>query len=114
VSAQEQLMRYLILAVLLLSPAAYAEVYKCVDPQTGHETFTDKDCKEKTSGEPVPVDPANFQTGGKKKSGNKAWVSQDPTRSDKGASGCGSSSTGFKRNIENAQGAEQAAQGDGC
>ncbi len=107
-------MRFLIIGSLLFSQLALAEIYKCVDPDTGNMTFTDKACKQKTTGEPVRVDPTNFNLGTKKQSGNRTWVSQDPTRNNKSSAGCRSSSLGHKRNVEQARGAGQMAQGDGC
>jgi hypothetical protein len=109
----EQRMRYLIIVGLLLSPYATAEIYKCVDPVSGRMSFTDKACEEQAPGEHVPVDPTNFDSGPKKQAGNRTWTSQDPTRSSGTDAGCRSSSTGYRRNIENAKGAEQATQG-GC
>jgi hypothetical protein len=108
----EYRMRYLIIVGLLLSPGATAEIYKCVDPASGRMSFTDKACEEQAPGEHVPVDPTNFDSGPKKQSGNRTWTSQDPTRAGSTDAGCRSSSTGYRRNIENAKGAEQAAQGD--
>jgi hypothetical protein len=107
-------MRYLIIGCLLFSQLAMAEIYKCVDPGTGRMTFTDKACKQKTTGEHVQVDPTNFNSGTKKHPGNRTWVSQDPTRNNKGSEGCGSTSSGHRRNVEKARGSEQTAQGEGC
>ena len=107
-------MRYLIIGSLLFSQMAIAEIYKCVDPETGRMTFTDKACKQKTTGEHVQVDPTNFDSGPKKYSGNRTWVSQDPTRNDKGSASCGSTSSGHRRNVEIARGTEQTAQREGC
>ena len=105
-------MRYLLLVGLLLSPLVTAEIYKCVDPESGLMSFTDKACDEHAPGEHVPVDPTNFDSGPKKQSGNRTWTSQDPTRANSADTGCRSTSTGYRRNIENAKGAEQTAQGD--
>ena len=102
-------MRYLIMLGLFCSQLATAEIYKCVDPRSGAMSFTDKACEQKTSGEPVQVDPTNFNSGPKKQSGNRSWVSQDPNRNAQGSGSGGSSSTGHKRNVEKARGAEQAA-----
>ena len=103
-------MRYLIVLGLLCSQLATAEVYKCVDPKSGAMSFTDKACEQKTSGELVEVNPTNFNSGPKKQSGNRSWVSQDSTRNTQSSGTSGSSSTGHKRNVEKARGAEQAAQ----
>jgi hypothetical protein len=92
-------MRALILTALLLPQIAGAEIFMCVDPDTGKKTFTDKACTEHMPGTEVLVKPNNF--GGNGHRGHKqrqTWNSDKKT----GVSGP-DKSTGYQRSIEKAR-----------
>lgn len=50
-------------SLLVISPSALAEVFKCVDATTGKVTFTDVACPDKGSGDYVHVRPTNVDAG---------------------------------------------------
>ncbi len=73
----------LLFAVLLLLPLqASAEVYMCVDPQTGATLFTDRACAPDDRREEVRVDAANLESGNRyaKQPKQKTWTSERDTR----------------------------------
>ncbi|MEH6517273.1 MAG: DUF4124 domain-containing protein [Halioglobus sp.] len=54
---------FVLLVSLLATHSANAEVYQCVQPETGRKYFTDKQCPDKSVGDRVQVREANADTG---------------------------------------------------
>ncbi len=66
----------LLLAATLLAPQlASAEVFMCVDPDSGKKTFTDKACPTPGERKKVKVQPTNFGQGSKTAYGQGTWSS---------------------------------------
>ncbi|MEH6585789.1 MAG: DUF4124 domain-containing protein [Halioglobus sp.] len=70
----------LLLASTLLAPQlSSAEVFMCVDPDSGKKTFTDKACPNAGERTKVKVDPSNFGAGSKSAKNGGAWSSDKDT-----------------------------------
>jgi hypothetical protein len=54
----------IVLAALLASPAAEAQIYKCMDPTTKRINFTDRPCAEGEKAEQIEVLPNTVDTSG--------------------------------------------------
>ncbi|MBN7796819.1 DUF4124 domain-containing protein [Parahaliea mediterranea] len=72
------------LLLLVASPMAMAEIFRCTDPVTGKTTFTDVACGDnRASRDTIRVQPRNFGGNGHPEPRNqyqRAWRSQDPDR----------------------------------
>lgn len=70
----------LLLATTLLAPQlSSAEVFMCVDPDSGKKTFTDKACPNAGERTKVKVDPSNFGGGSKTAKNAGTWSSDKDT-----------------------------------
>ncbi len=77
----KQLMVMLIMVILPL--AVRADMYMCVDPETGATSFTDKACEEAASQEEIKVNainPGGARQASQPRTRNKAWRSQVDAR----------------------------------
>ena len=64
---------------LLTAQLASAEVFMCVDPDSGKKTFTDKACPTAGERKKVKVQPTNFGQGTKTNYGQGTWSSDRNT-----------------------------------
>jgi hypothetical protein len=69
----------LLAATLLAPPLSSAEVFMCVDPDSGKKTFTDKACPTVGERKKVKVQPTNFGQGSKPAHGQGTWSSDRDT-----------------------------------
>lgn len=70
----------LLLATALMAPQlSSAEVFMCVDPDSGKKTFTDKACPTAGERKKVKVQPTNFGQGSKTAYGQGTWSSDRDT-----------------------------------
>ena len=77
----KQLMVMLLIAMLPL--AVRADMYMCVDPQTGATSFTDKACKGAASQQEIKVNainPGGVRQASQPRTQDKAWRSQVDAR----------------------------------
>lgn len=66
----------LLLSASLLAPQlSSAEVFMCVDPESGKKTFTDKACPSAGERKKVKVQPTNFGQGNKTNYNQGTWSS---------------------------------------
>ncbi len=94
-------MRALLLIVMLLPQVVLAEIYVCVDPETGKKSFTDTACGMHGTGDKIKVKEGNFGASG---SNVNSGMRGDTWRSEDGSDISTSDNyKGARRNIESAK-----------